>query len=138
MIDRAIARYICELPGTAPRAFLKRRQSGFAYFSSWSSHIAERGFHLNHIHSEGWISSVYYVAVPGVCENEAVQEGWLKFGEPTADFGEGYVPRRFVKPKPGRLVLFPSYLWHGTTPFTAAQSRMTIAFDIVPSGAGMA
>ena len=33
---------------------------------------------------------------------------------------------------PGRLVLFPSYMWHGTIPFHDAQPRTTIAFDVVP------
>jgi hypothetical protein len=28
-------------------------------------------------------------------------------------------------------VLFPSYLWHGTTPITGDQPRMTVAFDVV-------
>jgi hypothetical protein len=28
--------------------------------------------------------------------------------------------------------LFPSYLWHGTVPFHGADTRLTIAFDVVP------
>jgi Putative 2OG-Fe(II) oxygenase len=39
-----------------------------------------------------------------------------------------------VQPAPGRLVLFPSYMWHGTIPFHDAQPRTTIAFDVVPAG----
>jgi hypothetical protein len=37
-----------------------------------------------------------------------------------------------IKPIPGTLVLFPSYMWHGTVPFHAPASRTTIAFDAVP------
>ena len=37
-----------------------------------------------------------------------------------------------MRPKPGRLALFPSYMWHGTVPFTTDESRLTIAFDAVP------
>ncbi|HEV2043240.1 MAG TPA: putative 2OG-Fe(II) oxygenase [Sphingomicrobium sp.] len=41
--------------------------------------------------------------------------------------------RRVVEPRPGRLVLFPSYLWHGTIPFAAgAGDRLTAAFDFQP------
>jgi hypothetical protein len=40
--------------------------------------------------------------------------------------------RRAVQPVPGRLVLFPSYMWHGTIPFHATTARTTIAFDAVP------
>ncbi len=30
------------------------------------------------------------------------------------------------------LVLFPSYFWHGTVPFSSTQTRLTVAFDAVP------
>ena len=40
--------------------------------------------------------------------------------------------RRAVKPQGGKLVLFPSYMWHGTVPFHSSQSRTTLAFDAVP------
>jgi hypothetical protein len=32
----------------------------------------------------------------------------------------------------GRLVLFPSYMWHGTVPFLSPTARTTIAFDAIP------
>jgi hypothetical protein len=37
-----------------------------------------------------------------------------------------------VQPRVGTLVLFPSYMWHGTVPFRSTQARTTIAFDVVP------
>ena len=37
--------------------------------------------------------------------------------------------QHFVKPVPGKLVLFPSYMWHGTVPFTGEDPRLAIAFD---------
>jgi hypothetical protein len=37
-----------------------------------------------------------------------------------------------VQPVPGRLVLVPSYRWHGTVPFQSGDPRLTIAFDVVP------
>jgi hypothetical protein len=40
--------------------------------------------------------------------------------------------RRAVQPVPGRLVLFPSYTWHGTIPLEASSARTTIAFDAIP------
>ncbi len=40
------------------------------------------GFHVNHIHPMGWISSCYYVAVPDAVQDEAGRQGWIKFGEP--------------------------------------------------------
>jgi hypothetical protein len=37
-----------------------------------------------------------------------------------------------VTPAVGKLVLFPSYFWHGTVRFTANRPRLTVAFDVVP------
>jgi hypothetical protein len=59
--------------------------------------------------------------------------GCLQFGEPPTELGLGLGPRRIIKPRAGRLVLFPSYLWHGTLPFTDDAPRMTVAFDVVPA-----
>jgi uncharacterized protein (TIGR02466 family) len=131
-IDEAVAQYIARLRTDDRHPFLSRRAARFRYVSSWSSRLRDRGFHRNHVHPQGWISSAYYVSVPQVCADERRQEGWLKFGEPTEDFGAGFAARRLVKPVPGRLVLFPSYLWHGTVPFESAQTRVTIAFDVAP------
>ncbi len=33
--------------------------------------------------------------------------------------------------KVGTLVLFPSYLWHGTMPISGDEPRMTVAYDAV-------
>ncbi|MBW4051406.1 MAG: tetratricopeptide repeat protein [Proteobacteria bacterium] len=133
-IDEAVAHYIAHLPIDGRHPFTSRRTAGFLYVSSWSSRLLDRGFHLNHVHTHGWISSAYYVAVPEACGDSRHRQGWLKFGEPTEDFGDCFPARRLVQPMAGRLVLFPSYLWHGTIPFESAQRRITIAFDVAPLG----
>jgi hypothetical protein len=58
-------------------------------------------------------------------------EGVLTIGEPPADLGLDLPPLQVIRPEPGRLALFPSYMWHGTRPFGAGE-RMTIAFDVAP------
>jgi len=80
----------------------------------------------------GWISSCYYVAVPDAVKDESSRQGWIKFGEPSLDVALKNPIRRAIQPAPGRLVLFPSYMWHGTVPFRDKSARTTIAFDVVP------
>ena len=121
------------MPENATHPLFRRKRAGFRYAGSWSSRLKDRGYHTNHVHAQGWISSAYYVALPDAVENVDSREGWLKFGEPNFPFGIANAVRRAVKPRPGTLVLFPSYLWHGTVPFRSAQSRTTIAFDAVPA-----
>jgi len=57
------------------------------------------------------------------------EAGFLTLGEPQAELKLDLPPTRLVEPKPGRLVLFPSWMWHGTRPFGAGE-RMTVAFDV--------
>lgn len=133
-ISETTARYIASLTEDAGHPFLSRRAAGFRYAGSWSSRLRDCGFHVNHIHPTGWISSCYYVGVPDAVKDETARQGWIKFGEPSFAMGLDNPVRRAVQPVPGRLVLFPSYMWHGTIPFRDAQARTTIAFDIVPAG----
>ena len=130
-IDQAVARYIAELPEDEAHPYLSRRARGFRYHGSWSARLRDCGFHVNHIHPAGWISSAYYVHVPEAAQDREGRQGWIKFGEPIFDTALKNPVRRAVQPAVGRLVLFPSFMWHGTIPFRGPQ-RTTIAFDVVP------
>ncbi|MBW8709007.1 MAG: hypothetical protein JF627_07055, partial [Alphaproteobacteria bacterium] len=133
-INEALARYVGALKPDETHPFLSRRGRGFRYAGSWSSRLMDCGFHVNHIHPKGWISSCYYAGVPEVVKDAQEKQGWIKFGESgfTRLGDKNPPPRRSVQPVPGRLVLFPSYMWHGTVPFHAPTPRTTIAFDVVP------
>jgi tetratricopeptide (TPR) repeat protein len=131
-IREALTRYIAGMKEDAKHPFLSRRGRDFGYTGSWSSRLRDCGFHTNHVHPEGWISSCYYVALPGAVADETARQGWIKFGEPALDVSLKEPIRRAIQPRPGRLVLFPSYMWHGTIPFHDTQPRTTIAFDAVP------
>jgi len=104
------------------------RDRRLRFAGSWSVKLRPGGAHANHVHPQGWISSALYIALP---ESEPERQGWLTLGEPQSSLGLGLAPLHFVEPRPGRLVLFPSWLWHGTLPFRAGE-RLTIAFDIAP------
>jgi tetratricopeptide (TPR) repeat protein len=131
-IDEAVARYIAELDEDSRHPLKSRRARRFTYSGSWSSRLRDCGFHVNHIHPDGWISSCYYVAVPEAVKDETAKQGWIKFGEPALGVSLAHPIRRTIQPVPGRLVLFPSYIWHGTVPFHDKAARTTIAFDVVP------
>jgi len=129
-IEQAISSYIAGFKADAGHPFLARHNKNFRYAGSWSCLMRGQGFHTNHLHPEGWISSCYYVTVPRETENLQTRNGWIKFGEPSLDLPLTNPVRRAVQPIPGRLVLFPSYMWHGTIPLQASSPRTTIAFDV--------
>jgi tetratricopeptide (TPR) repeat protein len=132
-ILEAISDYISSWPTDPNHPFSSRRTDGFRIRGSWSSRARMCGYHVNHIHPKGWISSSYYVSAPKAVDNEVEHAGWIQFGQSPEQFGSAFFPQRFIKPKPGRLILFPSYVWHGTVPFFTAEERLTIAFDAVPA-----
>lgn len=99
------------------------------FTGSWSVRLSGGGFHSSHVHPLGWISSAFYVRVPELGGADREQEGWLCLGEPPPDLGLGVGPTRMIEAKPGRLVLFPSWMWHGTRPFSEGE-RLSIAFDV--------
>lgn len=100
----------------------------YAIASAWSVRLNSGGFHINHVHPEGWISSAFYVRTPKDLQG---LEGALKFGEPGPPTSPALREDHVVKPEPGMLVLFPSYMWHGTLPFSSGEKRLTCAFDFV-------
>jgi hypothetical protein len=126
----AVARYIAQLPDNRRHPMTGRRGGGFSFTDSWSSRLKDQGFHTNHIHPKGWISSCYYVAVPDAVRDADSKQGWITFGQSL--LREDLPERHAIQPKAGRLVLFPSYTWHGTVPFRSESPRTTIAFDVVP------
>lgn len=111
---------------------LTARNTGAATIvGAWSVQLRREGYHVNHVHPDGWISSAYYIAVPDEVRDENLMSGWLKFAEPRFAV-PGATAEGVIQPSPGRLVLFPSYMWHGTNPIHGSEPRTTIAFDAVP------
>jgi hypothetical protein len=130
MLDAPICDYIARLDASRDHPTDRRKRSAYRFSGSWSVRLRPGGFHLNHVHPMGWLSSAYYIDVPSELDHQS-KEGWLKFGEPDMPM-PGCTPDHFVAPEPGMLVLFPSYLWHGTVPFQRGEQRLTAAFDVVP------
>ena len=128
VLRSTVAEFRGQLPPVDPgHPMLSQRRTGRVRFSgSWSVRLGGRGFHAAHHHPQGWISSALYLSVPGGLE---VGEGQLDLGGAPEGMGIKLSPRQTVEPREGRLVLFPSWMWHGTRPFREGE-RMTIAFDI--------
>ncbi|MDZ4739201.1 MAG: tetratricopeptide repeat protein [Alphaproteobacteria bacterium] len=131
-LRKAIASFIAGMPEDPAHPLFARAKRDFAFAGSWSVRLSSGGFHTNHFHPMGWISSAFYVDVPDVAAAKGKHDGWLKMGETNLDLGDREAIQRYIQPKVGTLALFPSYFWHGTVPFESATPRLTIAFDVVP------
>lgn len=137
----AIEAHLCHL-GNGSDPVRRRNTGGWHFQGVWSVRLKEGGYHASHVHPQGWLSSACYIKLPetvavGVEADEpgtpGFQPGWLSFGTPGFSTKSTLLADYQVEPAPGRLVLFPSYVWHGTTPFKGAGSRISIAFDLIPA-----
>jgi len=125
----AVREHVAQLPPEDPaHPLLRHARAPLRFSGSWSVRLLGGGRHINHVHPAGWISSALYVSLPETTMGGADRAGWLTLGE-ASELGLDLPPLRMVEPRPGRLVLFPSIMWHGTRPFAAGE-RLTVAFDM--------
>jgi tetratricopeptide (TPR) repeat protein len=132
-LRNSLLEQIKQLPDDPTHPFLRRKSDMIRFVGAWSVLLKETGHHINHLHSQGWLSSAFYIALPpSVDMHTSNHEGWIQFGQPPLDLGLNLEPRTYIKPKVGSFALFPSYTWHGTVPFNEGTERMTIGYDVVP------
>ncbi len=133
VINDAVRTYIANLPEDPGHPFIASRPTEWR-LQAWgtiSTEIAEG--EDTHIHPDAWLSGVYYPRLPDAVRDDGDTGGYLEVGRPPNHIELTQEPElRIVKPEPGLLVLFPSYVYHRILPFRDSQPRMSVAFDAVP------
>lgn len=105
--------------------------------SAWAN-VARRGnYHRMHNHPASTWSGCYYVTGTGEPEADSTGSlgGVLEFYDPrpftemVETPGSPYGQRMLIRPVPGLLVVFPSWLYHFVHPSTSDSPRISIAFN---------
>lgn len=132
-IRRAVEDYIATAPSVPGHPFLTNLPERFL-LSAWGVVMPVGGHQVPHIHPAAVISGVYYVKVPpAVAASDSDPAGWIEFGRPDPKFRCRAEPEvHLMQPREGRMILFPSYLYHRTIPFESEGQRISIAFDVMP------
>lgn len=131
-LDIPIQQYMADVGNGDDHPLTARNTGKYRIAGSWSVRLHGGGHHVNHVHPEGWISSCYYIAVPEETRTGPDKAGWIKFAEPPFETSPPSPAEKWVRPEAGLLVLFPSFLWHGTQPIHDGSERVTAPFDAVP------
>lgn len=99
----------------------------------WININGQGAFNTPHDHAGFQWSGCYYVAVP---ETTQGRSGQIEFLDPrgglsgnTLPGSRVYATKFQVRPRPGLLVIFPSYLRHWVYPNMEDAERMSIAFN---------
>lgn len=132
IIGEAVAAYRAALPDDDAHPMVRWAPRRWK-LTGWGVVMRDGGHERSHIHPNGWLSGVLYVALPEAVTRGDDHAGWLRFGEPTPELGARSPPLlRDYCPGYGCIVLFPSYFYHGTVPFQSEQPRICISFDVEP------
>jgi hypothetical protein len=131
-LDSYVAQYVSQLPPRdSAHPFLRYRDEAIKGANSYSIWLRSGGFHISHMHPHSWISSCLYVDVPDSIGTDAAHPaGWLAIGQPPRELGLDMPALALVRPEPGKLVLFPSMMWHGSVPFPRGE-RLTVVSDFL-------
>lgn len=121
----------------ACEAFLLRAASRFprGYLASpppmlrlngWCLVMRSEGATVPHLHPRGFVSGAYYVQIP------PPRRAGDDAGDLIFRIGGDDGPSRVITPQAGNNVLFPSFYGHRTVPNRSNQSRIVIAYDMIP------
>lgn len=132
MLEAAL-QFVRLLPDDPAHPFLRRKSEDLRCAGAWSVILQSGGGHVDHIHPAGWISACYYVSAPAEIF-AGDRAGYLRLGA-AGIAGIDLPAERYFAPRPGTVVFFPSYVWHGVEPFAAIEPRITAPFDLAPGAA---
>lgn len=133
LLTSHLQQYLATLPEDMSHPLLRRNTGSFRFSGAWSVKLKSDGFHTNHVHKEGWLSVCTYLNVPAaITATDPERQGWLKLGETSLHLDDREETALSVCPEEGLCVIFPSYIWHGTSPFNSDDERITLPCDIVP------
>jgi tetratricopeptide (TPR) repeat protein len=123
----AVEGYAAGLDGDHPFAAAR---PGRVTFNAWGLVFRSAGRQRVHCHPDRWVTGVFYVAAPEVeGDGGSIRIGvlpdWAGIDPPW--------PVLTLKPTPGRLLIFPSFVPHDTVPTGAAGERIAVAFDVSPA-----
>lgn len=133
IVEKAVGAYFGGLTVSPSHPFVAARPSQWE-MEGWGTIMDATNVHEHHFHQHGWLSGVYYVLMPPLVRSGAAgHAGCIEFCR-FMQMSERPVESEFavVRPEPGLLVLFPSYMYHRIVPFRGGE-RISIAFNLIPA-----
>ena len=105
----------------------------------WANINYPGGYNRPHIHPNSLFSGVYYVKTPPNC-------GKIVFNDPRPGIQTNMPARKpgqppkhlwreaHLEPIPGRIIMFPAWLWHCVEPNKTNDIRISVSFNFIQDG----
>ena len=107
----------------------------------WGINMREGDINTQHVHPNAKASGCYYISMPPATQkprNPLKPDGAFIFTDPRPRANMNRVPGQAtditIPPKPGQMLLFPSYYEHFVLPFRGQGVRQCIAFNLQIGG----
>ncbi|MDP2333817.1 MAG: 2OG-Fe(II) oxygenase family protein [Reyranella sp.] len=98
----------------------------------WANVNPPGSYHPTHNHPNNYLSGVYYVAVPETDSHLVFQDPRPTLIVPRSAKHSRITGNAYVQqPRPGRMVLFPSWLRHHVPSNEGTTERISIAFNLM-------
>ncbi|MCH9675433.1 MAG: tetratricopeptide repeat protein [Gammaproteobacteria bacterium] len=132
MLQQAFGEYAQSLPRDADHPFLSRPIDRVQLVAQ-ANILDSGGFLIPHVHPHAWVSGAYYLRIPKEIKSDGgSRAGWIRFGGASDEIRPVREPEfHYVRPREGMLLLFPSYFYHATVPFSAKKHRMSLGVDVI-------
>lgn len=113
-------------------------RDGVEITEMWANVSEPGGQHRAHTHPNSWLSGVYYLSAPPGSGNISFNDprpgpSLLRLAQ-TSGGTQEFTLQATVEPADNMLLLFPSWLTHAVGPNEATQPRVSVAFNLFPTG----
>jgi uncharacterized protein (TIGR02466 family) len=103
--------------------------------AGWANVSRTGAYNKRHTHPGCQVSAVYYVEAGSPPTEDAPESGTFEFIDPrphaemSALPGEAIGRPMTIQPLNGRMILFPSWLYHQVNPYLGEAERISISFN---------
>ena len=107
--------------------------------SMWANINYSGGYNKPHIHPNSLFSGVYYIKAQPNCGKITFNDPrpGVQLNMPTKKGGKppSHLWREVnIEPKVGRIIMFPSWLWHSVEPNESNDIRISVSFNFIQDG----
>ena len=102
----------------------------FTITQCWANKTIKQGYHHGHTHSNSIVSGIFYLTN----SNPTYFNGPTMWMLPIIEAGINHPTRTEVDSVRGRLLIFPSSLYHGTNYMNRSNDRYSMSFNTFISG----
>jgi len=116
------------------KEILMLKNINYRICSSWMTKVKPKGFSASHIHSNAWLSGVYYPkGDPGFSIKFFYDNTTHFFTKPT-EYNIYNSREETIIPEDNFLILFFSQLRHKVMPNQSKKDRFSLSFNLLPKG----